>query len=38
MTLDQIVIAGSPATIADRLLGLRDEMGPFGTIVLTGVD
>ncbi len=36
--LDNIMIAGSPATVAEKLLAVRDEVGPFGTIVLTGLD
>jgi hypothetical protein len=36
--IDNIVIAGSPATVAEKLLAVRDQIGPFGTIVLTGVD
>jgi alkanesulfonate monooxygenase SsuD/methylene tetrahydromethanopterin reductase-like flavin-dependent oxidoreductase (luciferase family) len=36
--LEKIVIAGSPATVAEKLLALREQIGPFGTIVLTGLD
>jgi alkanesulfonate monooxygenase SsuD/methylene tetrahydromethanopterin reductase-like flavin-dependent oxidoreductase (luciferase family) len=36
--IDKIVIAGSPATVAEKLLELRHQIGPFGTIVLTGLD
>jgi alkanesulfonate monooxygenase SsuD/methylene tetrahydromethanopterin reductase-like flavin-dependent oxidoreductase (luciferase family) len=36
--IDNIVIAGSPATVAEKLLAVRDEVGPFGTIVKTGLD
>jgi alkanesulfonate monooxygenase SsuD/methylene tetrahydromethanopterin reductase-like flavin-dependent oxidoreductase (luciferase family) len=36
--LDNIVIAGSPRTVADKLLAVREQVGPFGTIVLTGLD
>jgi alkanesulfonate monooxygenase SsuD/methylene tetrahydromethanopterin reductase-like flavin-dependent oxidoreductase (luciferase family) len=36
--IDNIVIAGSPATVAEKLLAVRDQIGPFGTIVLTGLD
>ncbi len=32
------MIAGSPATVAEKLLAVRDQIGPFGTIVLTGLD
>ena len=36
--IDNIVIAGSPATVTEQLLAVREEVGPFGTIVLTGLD
>ena len=36
--IDNIVIAGSPATVAEKLLAVREQIGPFGTIVLTGLD
>ena len=36
--IDNIVIAGSPTTVADRLLAVREQVGPFGTIVATGLD
>lgn len=36
--IENIVIAGSPTTVADKINRLRDEMGPFGTIVLGGID
>ena len=36
--IDNIVIAGSPATVASEILAVREEVGPFGTIVLTGLD
>ena len=36
--IDNIVIAGSPATVAEKLLEVREQIGPFGTIVLTGLD
>ena len=36
--IDNIVIAGSPATVADKLLAVREQVGPFGTLVLTGLD
>ena len=36
--IDNIVIAGSPSTVADKLLEVREQIGPFGTIVLTGLD
>jgi alkanesulfonate monooxygenase SsuD/methylene tetrahydromethanopterin reductase-like flavin-dependent oxidoreductase (luciferase family) len=36
--IDNIVIAGSPSTVAEKILEVRDQIGPFGTIVLTGLD
>jgi alkanesulfonate monooxygenase SsuD/methylene tetrahydromethanopterin reductase-like flavin-dependent oxidoreductase (luciferase family) len=36
--IDNIVIAGIPATVAEKLLAVREQVGPFGTIVLTGLD
>jgi len=36
--IDNIVIAGSPATVTEKLLAVREQIGPFGTIVLTGLD
>ena len=36
--IDNIVIAGSPATVAEKLLAVREQVGPFGTLVLTGPD
>jgi alkanesulfonate monooxygenase SsuD/methylene tetrahydromethanopterin reductase-like flavin-dependent oxidoreductase (luciferase family) len=36
--LKNIVIAGSPATVTEKLLALREQVGPFGTLVLTGLD
>ena len=36
--IENIVIAGSPATVAEKLLAVREQIGPFGTIVLTGLD
>ena len=36
--LDKIVIAGSPDTVAEKILAVREQVGPFGTIVLTGLD
>ena len=32
------MIAGSPSTVAEKLLAVREQIGPFGTIVLTGLD
>ena len=36
--IEHIVIAGSPATVAEKLLAVREQVGPFGTMVLTGLD
>ncbi len=36
--IDNIVIAGSPKTVTEKLLAVREQIGPFGTIVLTGLD
>ncbi len=36
--LDAMAIAGSPATVLDRLVALGDEIGPFGTLVMTAHD
>ena len=42
VTVDAIigsrVIYGSPRTVLDRLAGLRDTVGPFGSLLMTGVD
>jgi alkanesulfonate monooxygenase SsuD/methylene tetrahydromethanopterin reductase-like flavin-dependent oxidoreductase (luciferase family) len=32
------VIFGSPQTVLDQLIALRDEVGPFGSLLMTGVD
>jgi alkanesulfonate monooxygenase SsuD/methylene tetrahydromethanopterin reductase-like flavin-dependent oxidoreductase (luciferase family) len=31
-------IHGSPHTFLDRLIAFRDEVGPFGTLLMTGLD
>jgi alkanesulfonate monooxygenase SsuD/methylene tetrahydromethanopterin reductase-like flavin-dependent oxidoreductase (luciferase family) len=36
--IDNIVIAGSPATVAEKILAVREQVGPFGSIVMTGLD
>lgn len=36
--LDSRLIYGSPRTVLDRLVALRDTAGPFGSLLLTGVD
>jgi alkanesulfonate monooxygenase SsuD/methylene tetrahydromethanopterin reductase-like flavin-dependent oxidoreductase (luciferase family) len=42
LTVDMIiegrVIYGSPQTVADKLMALREAVGPFGTLLVTGVD
>jgi hypothetical protein len=32
------VLYGSPKTFLDKLVALRDEAGPFGTLLMTGLD
>jgi hypothetical protein len=32
------VLYGSPGTFLDKLVALRDEAGPFGTLLMTGLD
>ncbi len=32
------VIYGSPRTVLDKLVALRDAVGPFGTLLMTGLD
>ena len=32
------VIYGSPKTFLDKLIALRDAVGPFGTLLLSGID
>lgn len=36
--LDKLVICGDAVEVADELNGLRDDIGPFGTLLYTGVD
>lgn len=42
VTLDAIirdcVICGSPATVLDRLIAFRDRVGPFGHLLMAGLD
>jgi alkanesulfonate monooxygenase SsuD/methylene tetrahydromethanopterin reductase-like flavin-dependent oxidoreductase (luciferase family) len=42
VTVDKIiesrVIFGSPQTVLQKLVALRDQAGPFGSLLLTGVD
>lgn len=37
-TVDNLVIHGSPARVADQLLGLRETIGDFGTLLYAGMD
>jgi len=32
------VLYGSPQTMLDKLVAFRDEVGPFGTLLMTGLD
>ena len=32
------LIYGSPETVAEKLLALREEVGPFGTLILGALD
>jgi alkanesulfonate monooxygenase SsuD/methylene tetrahydromethanopterin reductase-like flavin-dependent oxidoreductase (luciferase family) len=36
--MDDVIIAGDPEHVTKRLLELRDQIGPFGTLVLTAHD
>jgi alkanesulfonate monooxygenase SsuD/methylene tetrahydromethanopterin reductase-like flavin-dependent oxidoreductase (luciferase family) len=36
--IDSRVIFGSPGTVLDKLAALRDRAGPFGSLLMTGVD
>lgn len=36
--VDRLVIRGSPATVTEKLLAFRDEVGPFGHLVMTAHD
>lgn len=36
--IDNFVIAGSPQTVANKILAFRDEVGPFGTIAMVAHD
>ncbi|AKS33422.1 LLM class flavin-dependent oxidoreductase [Mycolicibacterium goodii] len=36
--LDQLVITGTPESVADQLLRFRDEVGEFGELVYAGLD
>ena len=36
--LERLVIAGTPQSVADQILRLREEVGAFGTLLYTGHD
>ena len=36
--MDQVVIAGDPDEVTRQLLELREQVGPFGTLVLVAHD
>jgi len=36
--LDRLVIAGTPAQVADALLAFHEEVGGFGTLLYCGID
>ena len=36
--VDSRVIFGSPQTVLDKLVAFRDRAGPFGSLLMTGVD
>ncbi|HZD51965.1 MAG TPA: LLM class flavin-dependent oxidoreductase [Woeseiaceae bacterium] len=36
--LERLVIAGTPQSVAERILEFRDEVGAFGTLLYTGHD
>ena len=38
MMIEQRAIYGSPKTVVEKLIALRREVGPFGTLLLTAVD
>ena len=35
---EECVTYGSPATVLDKLVALRERIGPFGTLLMTGID
>src|SRR6188474_2908054 len=35
---DQLIIHGTPESVADQLLAFQDEIGPFGTLLYAGKD
>ena len=34
----ECVLYGSPNTLLDKLVAFRDQVGPFGTLLMTGLD
>ncbi|MDJ0386672.1 LLM class flavin-dependent oxidoreductase [Roseomonas sp. E05] len=38
MLIDSIVIHGSPRTVTEKLVALRERVGPFGNLLLAGMD
>lgn len=36
--IEDLVIWGSPATVAEKILAFRDKVGPFGTIIMNAFD
>ena len=36
--IDNIVIAGSPQTVVEKLLAFREEVGPFETLIISHHD
>jgi alkanesulfonate monooxygenase SsuD/methylene tetrahydromethanopterin reductase-like flavin-dependent oxidoreductase (luciferase family) len=36
--IEGCTLYGSPKTMLDKLIAFRDEVGPFGTFLMTGVD
>jgi alkanesulfonate monooxygenase SsuD/methylene tetrahydromethanopterin reductase-like flavin-dependent oxidoreductase (luciferase family) len=36
--VEDVVIAGTPDSVLDQLVAFREEVGPFGTLILVAVD
>jgi alkanesulfonate monooxygenase SsuD/methylene tetrahydromethanopterin reductase-like flavin-dependent oxidoreductase (luciferase family) len=36
--LTECVLYGSPATVLDKLVAFRERVGPFGTLLMSGID
>jgi alkanesulfonate monooxygenase SsuD/methylene tetrahydromethanopterin reductase-like flavin-dependent oxidoreductase (luciferase family) len=36
--IEGCTLYGSPKTMLDKLVAFREEVGPFGTLLMTGVD